>query len=141
VEPAARIGFIGLRVMGLPMAGHLLDAGHELVVTTRTREKASPLEEQGAGWASSAREVAGAVDVLITMLPGSGDVEAVAGGPDGLLAGARRGLLWIDMSSISPLTTRRLASAAAEREVSCLDAPVSGGEAGARQATHDHGRR
>jgi 2-hydroxy-3-oxopropionate reductase len=135
VEPSTRIGFIGLGVMGLPMAGHLIDAGHDLVVNTRTREKAASLEEKGAGWASSAREVAAAVDVVITMLPDSADVEAVAEGPDGLLAGARSGLLWIDMSSISPLTTRRLAAAAAAREVSCLDAPVSGGEVGAKQAT------
>jgi 2-hydroxy-3-oxopropionate reductase len=135
MEPSTRIGFIGLGVMGLPMAGHLLDAGHELVVNTRTREKAASLEEQGAAWARSAREVAAAVDVVITMLPDSGDVEAVAEGADGLLAGARQGLLWIDMSSISPLATRRLAAVAGECEVSCLDAPVSGGEVGAKQAT------
>jgi 2-hydroxy-3-oxopropionate reductase len=135
VGPSTRVGFIGLGVMGLPMAGHLLDAGYELVVNTRTREKATSLEARGAAWASSAREVAGTVDVVITMLPDSGDVEAVAQGPEGLLADAQPGLLWIDMSSISPLATRRFAAAAAERTVSCLDAPVSGGQVGAEQAS------
>jgi len=135
MESSTRIGFIGLGVMGLPMAGHLLDAGHALVVNTRTRERAASLEEKGVAWASSPREVAAAVDVVITMLPDSGDVQAVAEGPDGLLAGARTGLLWIDMSSISPLATRRLGAVAAEYGVSCLDAPVSGGEVGAEQAT------
>jgi 2-hydroxy-3-oxopropionate reductase len=93
------------------------------------------LFDAGATWAADPREVASATDTVITMLPDSPDVEAVVEDERGLLAGGHPGLLWIDMSTIAPTTTRRLAAAAAERGIAALDAPVSGGETGARQAT------
>src|SRR5262245_29488158 len=106
-----RLGFIGLGIMGRPMAGHLLDAGYPLVVTTRTPSTADELLARGAAWAATAAEIAGATDVVITMLPDTPDVEAVVGGPDGIRAGARDGQVVIDMSTIDPPTTRRLAAA------------------------------
>jgi 2-hydroxy-3-oxopropionate reductase len=129
------IGFIGLGVMGLPMAQNLLRGGCDLVVHTRSRSRATPVEEAGARWVDSPAAVAAATDVIVTMLPDSSDVETVVAGPAGVLEGARSGSTWIDMSSIAPLTTRRLAAEAASRGVGALDAPVSGGEAGAKQAT------
>src|SRR4051794_23245768 len=122
----SRIGFIGLGVMGRPMAANLLGAGLVLVVHTRTRSTAAELEERGAIWADTPADVARASDVVVTMLPDSPQVEAVAEGSDGLLSGAHAGLIWIDMSSIAPLTARRLAAAAENHGVTALDAPVSG---------------
>jgi 2-hydroxy-3-oxopropionate reductase len=129
------IGFLGLGVMGLPMAANLQRAGFPLVVHSRTRERATALLEAGAAWAASPAELAGQVDVVITMVPDAPDVAAVVEGSDGVLAGARAGLTWIDMSSIAPEAARRLAGVAGQRGVACLDAPVSGGEAGAVGAT------
>jgi 2-hydroxy-3-oxopropionate reductase len=122
------VGFIGLGIMGLPMATNLLQAGHRLAVNTRTRSRAESLLEAGAAWAAEPSEVARRSDVVITMLPDSPDVAAVVDGEAGLLAGARAGTTWIDMSSISPSVAKRLADRAAEHGVDCLDAPVSGGE-------------
>jgi 2-hydroxy-3-oxopropionate reductase len=128
------IGFIGLGRMGRPMARNLLAAGRRLVVHNRSREAVDELVAAGAMAASSPREVAAAAGAVITMLPDSPDVEAVLRGPDGVFAGAAKGTLLIDMSTISPVVARRLAQEA--RAIGCemLDAPVSGGTAGARDA-------
>jgi 2-hydroxy-3-oxopropionate reductase len=130
-ETRPTIGFIGLGIMGRPMARNLIKAGYALTVHNRGRGPVDELAAEGATAAGSPREVAGQVDVVITMLPDSPDVEAVLGGPDGVLAGAREGLIAIDMSTISPLVTQRLAEEARGRGVRLLDAPVSGGDKGA----------
>jgi 2-hydroxy-3-oxopropionate reductase len=129
------IGFIGLGVMGKPMARNLLAAGHELVVHSRTRADVDELAAEGAIAAASPREVGETADVTITMLPDSPQVEEVLAGDDGLLAGTTPGSLVIDMSTISPVVTRALAASAGERQVGYVDAPVSGGDVGAREGT------
>jgi 2-hydroxy-3-oxopropionate reductase len=133
-----RVGFIGLGVMGRPMARNLLAAGHDLVLFSRTRASgqavvaASPDHATAAG---SPREVADEVDVVVLMLPDSPQVREVLDGDDGLRAGAREGSLVIDMSTISPVVTREIAAECRERGVGWVDAPVSGGDVGAREAT------
>jgi len=129
------VGFIGLGIMGGPMALNLLRAGYPLVVHNRTRAKEEPLVSEGAAAAASPREVAAASDVVITMLPDSPDVEAVYLGHDGVIAGAREGQLLIDMSSIAPAVARSVSSAARDLGADALDAPVSGGDVGAREGT------
>src|SRR5215217_2690258 len=119
--------------MGAFMAGNLLEAGHELVVHNRTRTKAERLAQRGARVAASPREVAEGSDVIITMLPGPPQVEEVVAGEDGLLDGAREGSLIVDMSTSSPVLARELTRTAGERGVRMLDAPVSGGDVGARE--------
>lgn len=133
--PGSRIGFIGLGLMGRPMASNLLRAGFTLTVHTRTRAGAEGIIAAGAAWAGSAAEVAAASEATVTMLPDSPDVEAVVSGPGGLLEGASAGSVWIDMSTISPAVTRALAAAAAARAVDTLDAPVSGGPPGAAEGS------
>jgi 3-hydroxyisobutyrate dehydrogenase-like beta-hydroxyacid dehydrogenase len=130
-----RVGVIGLGIMGAPMARNLLRAGHSLSVHTRTRARAAGLLADGAVWADSPAALAAAVEAVITMLPDTPDVEAVVGGPGGVLAGARAGLLAIDMSTIDPGSARTLAERAAGTDVALLDAPVSGGEQGAIAGT------
>lgn len=130
-----KIGFIGLGVMGNPMAKNLLAAGYSLTVLDITRSKMKELVSLGAAAAGSPREVAESSDVVIIMVGDSPDVEAVVLGPSGLIEGSRPGLVVIDMSSISPIATRRIAEALAEKDVKMLDAPVSGGDIGAKQAT------
>ena len=130
-----RVGIIGLGIMGAPMARNLLRAGHPLTVYTRTRARAAGLLAAGAAWADSPAALAAAVDAVVTMLPDTPDVEAVVAGPDGVLAGARPGLLAIDMSTTDPAAARALAERAAETGVALLDAPVSGGEQGAIAGT------
>ncbi len=127
-----KIGFIGLGVMGDPMARNLLEAGHSLLVHSRSPEPVEALAEAGAETASSPREVAEGADVVITMLPDSPAVEAVVLGEDGVLAGASEGDLLIDMSTIHPTVSVAVSEAAAERGVAALDAPVSGGDVGAK---------
>jgi 2-hydroxy-3-oxopropionate reductase len=131
----ARIGFIGLGVMGRPMAEHLVRAGHEVTVHNRSQGPVRALVEAGAKAASSAAEAADGAEVVITMVPDSPDVQAVVLGEHGVLETTRRGLLLIDMSTIRPDTAREVAEAAAARGVRFLDAPVSGGQAGAVEAT------
>jgi len=126
-----RIGFIGLGIMGKPMAARLVRAGFHVVVYNRSAAAAEELASEGAETAGSPREVAEGSDVVVTMLPDSPDVEAVMLGEDGVLAGAREGLLVIDMSTIAPATARAVHGAFAERRVEAVDAPVSGGEAAA----------
>lgn len=129
---AEKIGFIGLGIMGRPMAKNLMDAGYELVVHNRSPEKAEKLaEEVNATAAGSPREVAEACGIVITMLPDSPDVEAVAAGEDGVLEGISDGALLIDMSTISPVVTQELSERVREKGASMLDAPVSGGDVGA----------
>lgn len=132
---AEKVGFIGLGIMGKPMAKNLIEAGHELVVYNRTREKAGELEGSGAAVAASPKEVAERSDVVITMLPDSPQVEEVLAGEDGVFEGIREGALVVDMSTISPVVTEELAAKAKERGASMLDAPVSGGDVGAIEGT------
>jgi 2-hydroxy-3-oxopropionate reductase len=129
---ADAVGFIGLGIMGRPMAKNLMDAGYELVVHNRSPEKAEELAEEGnATAAGSPREVAEACHIVITMLPDSPDVEAVVAGEDGVLEGIRDGALLVDMSTISPVVTEELSEKVRKQGASMLDAPVSGGDVGA----------
>ena len=125
------IGFIGLGIMGRPMAKNLLKAGYPLVVHSRSRGPVDEIARAGAKVGSSPRDVAAQSDVLITMLPNSPDVELVALGRDGIIEGARPGLLFVDMSTISPIVSKKVGEALAAKSVKMLDAPVSGGERGA----------
>jgi 2-hydroxy-3-oxopropionate reductase len=129
------IGFIGLGIMGKPMGRNLMKAGYPLVVHNRSRAAVDELSKEGAQPAASSKEVAARSEVLITMLPDSPDVELVYLGEQGVFAGAKSGMLLIDMSSISPIVARKLAADAQKRGMDILDAPVSGGEAGAIGAT------
>jgi 2-hydroxy-3-oxopropionate reductase len=125
------IGFIGLGIMGRPMARNLLAAGYRLAVHSRSPGPVDDLVAAGAERRSSPAAVATEVDAVVTMLPDTPDVASVVEGPDGVLSAAQPGLLLIDMSTIDPLATRRLAAACDERGVGFVDAPVSGGERGA----------
>ena len=129
-----RIGFVGLGVMGSSMAGHLLAAGHPLTIHTRTRARADALLAAGAAWADAPADAARDSDVVITMLGYPQDVEEVYFGAAGVLEHARAGALLIDMTTSSPLLARRIHAAAAARGAAALDAPVSGGDVGAREA-------
>lgn len=130
-----RIGFVGLGVMGRPMALHLVGAGYPLCVYARRSEAAAPLVAAGASRASSPADLAARSDLVITMVTATRDVEEVLLGPDGVASGARSGTIVIDMSTIAPQATRRMAGQLAERQVRMLDAPVTGGPAGAEAAT------
>jgi 2-hydroxy-3-oxopropionate reductase len=130
-----RIGFIGLGVMGRPMALNLMRAGHPMRVYGRRSDSLTPLVEQGAVACASPAELAAHVDVVFTMVTGGADVEAVVLGAGGIIEGAAPGLVVIDHSTVPPATARRVARALAPRGVDFLDAPVSGGEAGAIDAT------
>lgn len=130
-----RIGFIGLGIMGQPMVRNLMKAGHALTVTTRNAVTIEAFEKEGAKGVGSAREVAQHSDVVITMLPDSPDVEHVVLGQGGVAEGIKAGSLYIDMSSIAPGTARKVHQALQDKGVEALDAPVSGGQVGAEQAT------
>jgi 3-hydroxyisobutyrate dehydrogenase-like beta-hydroxyacid dehydrogenase len=130
-----RVGVVGLGIMGAPMARNLLRAGHAVVVHGRTPARVAPLVAAGAASAPSPAALAAAVEAVVTMLPDTPDVEAVVAGPEGLLAGARAGLLVIDTSTIAPDAARALAARAAAVGAAFLDAPVSGGEQGAIAGT------
>jgi 2-hydroxy-3-oxopropionate reductase len=129
------VGYIGLGLMGKSMARNILRAGYPLVVHNRSQAAVDELVAEGAQRAHSPAEVAGQVDVVFTNLPDSPDVEAVALGPDGILEGAHAGLVFVDNSTIRPATARKIAAELGEKGVPCLDAPVSGGDVGARNAT------
>lgn len=129
------IGFIGLGIMGKPMARNLMKAGYQLVVYNRTPGSMHELAAEGARAASSPRQVAEQSNVIITMLPDSPQVQEVMMGENGVLAGARANTLAIDMSTISPVVTQQLARTAQAQSVRMLDAPVSGGDVGAQQGT------
>jgi 2-hydroxy-3-oxopropionate reductase len=129
------IGFIGLGIMGKPMAKNLLKAGYSLTVYDIVGEPVEELVTEGATGASSNKEVAESVNTIITMVPDSADSEAAILGPNGVLEGAKPGSVVIDMSSIAPLVSQRIAAECATKGVEMLDAPVSGGEPGAINAT------
>lgn len=132
-----QVGFIGIGVMGRPMVLNLLKAGHDVTIYARHSEKPEVQEviNAGAKLAPSSRAVAIASEIVITMVPNSPQVEEVVSGPQGIFEGARKGLLIIDMSTISPSVSRKLAETATEKGVHFLDAPVSGGSQGAINGT------
>lgn len=131
----AQLGYIGLGTMGKPMARNLMKAGHTLTVYNRSRAAMDELAAEGARLAGSPSEVAQASEVVFTNLPDSPDVEAVALGRNGVLEGAHPRLIFVDHSTIRPETARVIAGRLGERGVPSLDAPVSGGDVGAREAT------
>lgn len=130
-----KVGYIGLGLMGKSMARNILKAGFPLVVHNRSPEAVRELAAEGAQPANTPAEVAQNVDIVITNLPDSPDVELVALGPDGIIDGAHQGLIYIDNSTIKPATARLVAEKLGLQGVSCLDAPVSGGDIGAQQGT------
>jgi 2-hydroxy-3-oxopropionate reductase len=130
-----RIGYIGLGLMGKSIARNILKAGFPLVVHNRSQAAVNDLVNEGAGSASSPAEVAAQVDVVFTNLPDSPDVELVALGEKGIIHGAHEGLIFVDNSTIKPATARYITTLLGEKGVQCLDAPVSGGDIGARQGT------
>ncbi len=130
-----RIGFIGLGIMGKPMAHNLLKAGFPVIVHNRHQEVTDEFVAAGASAGARPRDIAASCDVLISMLPDSPQVEEVLVGPDGIVEGARAGLIVIDMSTISPIVTRTLADRLAAHGLAMLDAPVSGGDKGAIAGT------
>ena len=129
------IGFIGLGIMGKPMARNLLRAGYPLVAHSRGRAAVDELQKDGAKAAGSPKEVAEQSDVIITMLPDSPDVEEVVLGKNGVALGIKNGAIYVDMSTIAPASARRVADAVQKKGAKALDAPVSGGEKGAIEAT------
>ena len=130
-----RIGFIGLGVMGVSMAAHLLAAGHSLTIFNRTRAKGEELIKRGATWADTPAAVAAASEVLISMVGYPHDVEKIYFGDGGILSAMKGGGCVVDMTTSSPKLARRLYEAAKERGIAALDAPVSGGDIGARNAS------
>jgi 3-hydroxyisobutyrate dehydrogenase len=130
-----RLAFIGLGIMGGPMAGHLLAAGHPLVVNTRTQVRANDLLSRGATWAPFPDDAADDADIIFLCLPDTPDVEAVLLGDRGVLRGAKSGAIVVDHSTISPAATRDMAEKLRRREITLLDAPISGGDVGAKNAT------
>ena len=130
-----RVGYIGLGLMGKSIARNILKAGFPVVVHNRSRAAVDELVSEGATAAASPAEVAAQVDVVFTNLPDSPDVEKVVLGPKGIIEGAHAGLIYIDNSSIKPATSRMLAEKLAAKGTLALDAPVSGGDIGARNAT------
>ena len=130
-----KIGFIGLGIMGRPMARNLLKAGFELVFHARRTEVVAGMEAAGGKAAPSSKAVAETADIVITIVTADAQVREVILGPDGVLAGSRPGSLIVDMSTISPLTIREIAGEAAGRQVAVIDAPVSGGDTGAEAGT------
>lgn len=128
------VGFIGLGVMGRSMAGHILQGGYPLLVYTRTKDKAQPLLEQGATWCPTVGELARQADVVITIVGYPRDVEEVYLGQEGILNNIQPGKTVIDMTTSSPQLAKQIYQAAKEKGVHALDAPVSGGDIGAREA-------
>lgn len=135
VSSATRIGWVGTGVMGLSMCGHLLDRGYAVTVNSRTRSKAQPLLDRGAIWAASAKAVAAASDVTFAIVGFPADVRDVFLGADGLLAGASRGSVLVDMTTTEPSLAVEIHEAGRPLGVATVDAPVSGGDVGARNAT------
>lgn len=130
-----RIGFIGLGLMGKPMSRNLLKAGYPIVVFNRSRSAMDELAAAGASLADSPQAVTEQTDVVISCVSDSPDVEAIVLGANGILAGARAGMVYIDMSTIAPATARKVYAALKAKDVAALDAPVSGGDIGAQQGT------
>jgi 3-hydroxyisobutyrate dehydrogenase len=132
---ATRIGWIGTGVMGTSMCGHLIAAGHSATVYSRTRERAQPLLDKGAAWADTPAAVAAGSDVIFTMVGYPADVREVILGEQGVLAGAVNGSVIVDMTTSEPSLAAEIADVATSQQIACLDAPVSGGDVGARNAT------
>jgi 3-hydroxyisobutyrate dehydrogenase-like beta-hydroxyacid dehydrogenase len=132
---AETIGFIGLGVMGAPMARNLLAASHEVIAWNRSPGPLAELTEAGARPADGPAAVAAEADILISIVSDDAALRQVLAGPDGAITAARPGSLVIDMSTVSPTLARELAAVAADRDIDFLDAPVSGGDAGAREGT------
>ena len=130
-----RIGWVGTGVMGVSMCGHLLDKGHAVTVFNRTKAKAQPLLDKGATWAESPRAVAAQSDVVFTMVGFPQDVRDVYFGENGVLAGVKRGTVLVDMTTTAPSLAQEIAAAAKAKGAQAIDAPVSGGDVGARNAT------
>jgi 3-hydroxyisobutyrate dehydrogenase len=130
-----RIGFIGTGVMGSSMCGHVLDAGYSVTVSTRTRDRAEPLLARGATWADSPTAVAEASDVVLSIVGYPADVREVMLGGDGVLRGAAEGSLVVDMTTSEPALAVEIHAEAKARGVHAIDAPVSGGDVAARNAT------
>jgi 2-hydroxy-3-oxopropionate reductase len=130
-----KVGFIGLGNMGKPMAKNLLKAGFPLTVYNRTKSKTTELGEMGAKIAASPKEVAENSDVVVSCVTDSASVEAITLGPDGIIEGARKGLTYIDCSTISPVATKKIAETLVGKGVKMLDAPISGGVKGAIEGT------
>ena len=130
-----RIGFVGLGIMGSHMAIHLIDAGYDLVVYDILPEKIDEIVAKGAASGISPRDITAQTDVVISMVPDSPDVEVVAIGKDGIIEAAHPGLIYIDMSTIAPRITIQVTEVLGKMGVRCLDAPVSGGQVGAQNAT------
>ena len=129
-----KIGWIGTGVMGASMCGHLLGAGYQVTLTTRTRSKAEGLLERGALWADSPQEVAQQADLICTIVGYPRDVEEVIFGERGVLQGAASGAILVDMTTSRPALAERIFAAAQEQGIEAMDAPVSGGDIGAREA-------
>lgn len=132
---STRIGWVGTGVMGASMCGHLLEAGYQVTVNNRTRRRAEDLIANGASWADTPAEVAARSDLVFSMVGYPEDVRQVVLGTDGTLAAARPGSVLVDMTTSEPSLAVEMADRAAERGVHCLDAPVSGGDVGARNGT------
>ncbi|MGZ8210316.1 MAG: NAD(P)-dependent oxidoreductase [Burkholderiales bacterium] len=130
-----KLGFIGLGVMGRPMALNLMKHGHDMAVYARRAESAKPLVDEGARFCASPAEVAGQSEIVFTMVTASSDVEQVVLGDNGLVHGADRGCVLVDMETISPTVAREIAVRLRVKEIDMLDAPVSGGPVGAQQAS------
>lgn len=130
-----KIGFIGLGVMGKPMAEHIKNAGHELYVYTRTKEKCLDLLEKGAIWCNDVAECARCSDIMVTMIGFPKDVEEVYFGKEGVIENMKEGSIMIDMTTTSPKLSQRIYEEAQKRGLHSLDAPVSGGDKGAKEAT------
>lgn len=130
-----KVAFIGMGTMGVPMALNLLKAEHEVTVHNRTRDRELPVAEAGASRAESSQAASVGAEIIITCVSDSADVEAVILGEQGVIHGAEAGALVIDMSTISPITTRQIAAELASRQIKMLDAPVSGGSEGAKNGT------
>jgi 3-hydroxyisobutyrate dehydrogenase len=135
MTPSQRIGWIGTGVMGIPMCGHLMDAGYPMTVYNRSREKTAALVKRGARRAETPAGVARRSEIVFTMVGLPADVREVYFGDDGVLAGAGTGSVLVDMTTSEPSLAAEIARAAADRECSAVDAPVSGGDVGARNAT------
>jgi 2-hydroxy-3-oxopropionate reductase len=131
----AQLGFIGLGIMGRPMAGHLLNAGHSVHVCDVNAESVKSLVTQGAAACENGKHVASMSEIIFTMVPDTPDVESVLFGAGGVAEGGKRGSVVVDMSSISPIATKEFAAKLAAMGIDMLDAPVSGGQVGAEKAT------
>jgi 3-hydroxyisobutyrate dehydrogenase len=134
-DEAVKVGWIGTGVMGSPMCGHLLAAGYPVKVFSRTKERASSLVEQGARWCASPAEASEGSDVVVSLVGYPSDVRQVVLGDQGVLTTARKGSTIVDMTTSEPLLAQEIFEAAAAKGVSSLDAPVSGGDVGARNAS------